>query len=52
MGTLATIVAGLVLAAAATAGVVASAGGGPTGTPDTAVSTDGGDLTAVYDAGQ
>lgn len=44
MGTIATVVAGLVLAAAASAGLVATQGGGPSGTaPDR-----GSDVTAVY----
>jgi hypothetical protein len=49
MGTIATIIAGLVLAGAATAGVVVTQQGGPSGTADTVESTDVG---AVYDSGQ
>ena len=48
MGTLATLIAGIVLAGAATAGVVATSGGGPSGTaPDTSS-----EVTAVYDSGE
>ena len=48
MGTIATIIAGFVRAGAATAGVVATSGGGPSGTAP-AQSTD---VTAVYDSGE
>ena len=48
MGTIATIIAGIVLAGAATAGVVATSSGGPSGTAP-AESTD---VVAVYDSGQ
>ncbi|MDP3712260.1 MAG: hypothetical protein Q8R60_07235 [Mycobacteriales bacterium] len=50
MDTIATIIAGLVLAGAATAGVVVTQGGAPSGSAtDTTVSQD---PAAVYDAGQ
>ena len=48
MGTIATVLAGIVLAGAATAGVVVTSSGGPSGTAP-AQSTD---VTAVYDSGQ
>ena len=48
MGTIATIIAGIVLAGAATVGVVATSNDGPSGTAP-AQSTD---VTTVYDAGQ
>lgn len=48
MGTIATVIAGFVLAGAATVGVVATSDGGPSGTAP-AQSTD---VTAVYDSGQ
>lgn len=50
METIATIIAGLVLAGAATAGVVVTQNGGPSGSaPDTSTSQD---TAAVYDSGQ
>ena len=50
METLATIIAGLVLAGAATAGVVVTQDGGPSGSvPDSVTSQD---VAAVYDSGE
>ncbi len=48
MGTIVTLIAGFVLAGAATVGVVTTSGGGPSGTAPPASS----EVTAVYDAGQ
>lgn len=48
MGTFVTIIAGLVLAGAATAGVVVTQSGGPSGSAPTTQSTD---TTAVYNVG-
>jgi len=48
MGTIATIIAGLVLAGAATTGLVVTQGGGPDGSAPAQQA----DLTAVYDSGR
>ncbi len=48
MGTIVTIIAGLVLAGAASAGLIVTQGGAPSGKAP-AVSTD---VTAVYGSGQ
>ena len=50
MGTIATILAGLVLAGAATAGVVVTQSGGPSGSAPSSTQTN--DVTSVYDSGQ
>ena len=49
MGTIATILAGFVLAGAATAGVVVTQSSGPSGSAPTSQTTD---VTSVYDVGQ
>jgi hypothetical protein len=48
MGTIATIVAGFVLAGAATAGVVVTQGSGPSGTAP----AQSQEVAAVYDSGE
>lgn len=48
MGTIVTIIAGLVLAGAASAGLIVTQGGGPSG----AAPKTGTDVTAVYGSGQ
>ena len=50
MGTVLTVIAGLLLAGAATAGVVATQDSGPSGTPDTSITST--DPAVAYDAGQ
>ena len=55
MGTILTVLAGLVLAGAATAGVVVTQSDTPPGTPDTSINLleEGvSDPAAVYDVGQ
>ena len=50
MGTIVTIIAGLVLAGAATAGIVVTQDGGPSGTAT--VQQQSTDTSTVYDTGQ